>query len=90
MEKLLILVMIKDIILKEAPTYKTSKDEPLIDLLVNSGLASSKREAREFVQNKAITLDNVVLEKDDIKTNDLPLKELSILRRGKKKLCVLL
>ena len=34
---------------------------PLIDLLVSNSVASSKREAREFIKNNAITLNGEVI-----------------------------
>ena len=71
----------------DLPSYKVDDEIGLLDALVNAGLSVSKREAREFVNNGAITLNGE-------KTTDLNLvlnKELAIegrfivLRRGKKK-----
>ena len=71
----------------DLPSYKVDDEIGLLDALVNAGLSVSKREAREFVNNGAITLNGE-------KATDLNLvlnKELAIegrfivLRRGKKK-----
>lgn len=79
----------KEVLLKEAPVYKTTGTEPIVDLLVAAGLASSKREAREFIQNGAITLDDTVLKEPEVPVNSLEIGKLALLRRGKKNLCVL-
>ena len=71
----------------DLPSYNVDSEIGLLDALVNAGLSVSKREAREFVNNGAITLNGE-------KTTDLNLvlnKDLAIdgrfivLRRGKKK-----
>ncbi len=66
---------------------RVKADLPLIDLVVESGLASSKREAREFIKNGAITLNgdkatdfNLTL------TSDMAIGgKFIVMRRGKKK-----
>lgn len=56
---------------------------PLIDLLVSNSVASSKREAREFIKNNAITLNGEVINDENyIIDND---RKYNIIRRGKKK-----
>ena len=56
---------------------------PLIELLVKNGIASSKREAREFLSNNAITINGEIVTDENyiIKNN----KKYNIIRRGKKK-----
>ncbi|MEZ5594675.1 MAG: tyrosine--tRNA ligase [Gammaproteobacteria bacterium] len=58
---------------------------PLLDLLVDTSLAQSKREAREFLQNGAIAVNG---EKADLErklnTSDLLHGHTILLRRGKK------
>lgn len=63
------------------------KDETFIEVIVNSGLAQSNREVREFVNSGAISINGV-----KIQTLDFDLQHVekafgsySILRRGKKK-----
>ena len=68
-------------------TYNVSGEKNIVDLLVDTGILSSKREAREFISNGSISLNGE-------KVNDLEMlvnKESSlynkyvIIRRGKKK-----
>ena len=65
------------------PTVELSEETKLIDLLVNNSIASSKREAREFLNNNAITLDGDLIN-DENQIIDLS-KKYHIIRRGKKK-----
>ena len=44
--------------LKDLPTYTINKDELVLDLLVEKGICSSKREARELISNNAISINN--------------------------------
>ena len=68
-------------------TYNVSGEKNIVDLLVDTGILSSKREAREFITNGSISLNGE-------KVNDLEMlvnKDSSlynkyvIIRRGKKK-----
>lgn len=74
----------KDIenIFKKFPTF-TSKPDTLINILVDNQIASSRREAREFLSNNAITLDGEIEtnENKEITNN----KKYHIIRKGKKK-----
>ncbi len=65
---------------------------PLLDALVNTGLASSKREARTFVQSGAITInENRIDHLDFIITPEVSLfNTYVILRRGKKKYALII
>ena len=71
---------------KDVPTFK-AKESNIVDFLVDSSLASSKREAREFIKAGSITIN-------DKKINDLEFTvtpalaiegEILVVRRGKKK-----
>ena len=56
-----------------------------IDLLVETGLAQSKRQAREFIQAGAVSINGRKLaEGDQITTDDLLHNETIAIRRGKK------
>jgi tyrosyl-tRNA synthetase len=62
-----------------------SQGVPLVDLLVSTGLAHSKREAREFLQNGSVTINGRrALPDDKATTADLLHGEVIALRRGKK------
>ena len=72
---------------KNFPKIKITKEEPLINILVNNKIASSKREAREFLYNNAISINgDIINDENYLLTND---KKYNILRRGKKKYFVL-
>ncbi|TFJ92569.1 tyrosine--tRNA ligase [Lentibacillus salicampi] len=73
---------------KDVPTYEAPREDTgLIDLLVNASISSSKRQAREDIQNGAIYINGerhqdlqyVVSEADRIAD------QFTIIRRGKKK-----
>jgi tyrosyl-tRNA synthetase len=72
---------------KDVPSITIPEDMNLVELLIEAGLASSKRESREFITNNAVSVNGE-------KTNDLEFvvkredainKEFTVLRRGKKK-----
>lgn len=62
---------------------------PLLDLLIAAGLASSKREAREFLAAGAIRVNGTQHDgSQPITTGDLLHDRLTVLKRGKKKQAV--
>ncbi|MCR5284652.1 MAG: tyrosine--tRNA ligase [Treponema sp.] len=73
--------------LKGVPNFDYKEELPLVDVLVNNGMASSKREAREFIKNNAISINGeVVNDEAKIITKDMALEgKILIFRRGKKK-----
>ena len=73
--------------LKGVPNFNYKEELPLVDVLVNNGMASSKREAREFIKNNAISINGeVVNDEAKIITKDMALEgKILIFRRGKKK-----
>lgn len=81
----------RKLIASEAPVSATKIAEPLLDVLVQSGLAASKREARQFIEDGAITLNgakisdaNRVLMKEDFQN-----APMALLKRGKRNIAVL-
>ncbi len=73
--------------MKSVPGFDLKEPSPLIDVLVNNKIASSRREAREFLKANAIAVNGVV-ETDENKVigKDLAIGgEIVIIRRGKKK-----
>ena len=72
------------------PSYEVREDKNIIDLLVEAGICSSKREAREFVNNNSISINgdkindlNFIIKKDNAMEN------FTIIRKGKKKYFVI-
>ena len=74
-------------VFKGVPTYETEPGKTLIDVLVESHAASSKREAREFINNGAISINgDVVKEENYLIDKSVAIDDKYIaIRRGKKK-----
>ena len=64
-----------------------AKEENLVDFLVEFGVCSSKREAREFINNGSISVngDRVTDLEFKVKKNDAIEHKYVVIRRGKKK-----
>ncbi len=76
-----------EIVFKGLDVYEISEDTNIIELLVNGGICSSKREAREFVKNNSITLNgNKINDENFLVTREVAIEDkYIIIRRGKKK-----
>ena len=81
-------IPVKDLLagLKDVPHFET-KGGNVMDVLVSAGVCSSKREAREFIAAKSLTLNG-----DPITSMDLQIDanttvggKYIVVRRGKKK-----
>ncbi len=68
-------------------TYKLNSGENVVDMLVNTGITSSKREAREFISSGSITINgDKVTDLDMIIDKNLALyNKYVVIRKGKKK-----
>ncbi|MEQ9810944.1 tyrosine--tRNA ligase [Streptococcus jiangjianxini] len=79
--------------LSNVPNYavQTQDDLNIVEILVKSGISSSKRQAREDVQNGAIYIngDRVQDLAYNLSDDDKIDQELTVIRRGKKKYFVL-
>ena len=76
-----------NIIFKDMPKFEIEEEQNIVDFLVNNKIASSKREAREFVQAGSITInEEKITDLDKIITKDIAIDgEVLVVRRGKKK-----
>ena len=74
-------------VFKNAPSYEIESDENIVDLLVESSVCSSKREAREFVSNGSISINGErINDLSFVITRDFAIdNKYFIIRRGKKK-----
>lgn len=72
---------------KDIPSFDITEEVNLVDFLVNNGIASSKREAREFINAGSISINgDKVQEEEKIVSKDMAIEEKAIVvRRGKKK-----
>lgn len=67
---------------KGVPTFTVNEDT-IINIMTNNGIASSRREAREFLSNNAISLDGEIINEENYIINKD--KKYHIIKRGKKK-----
>lgn len=74
-------------IFKGVPTFETKNQINIIDMLVEAKIASSKREAREFVTAGSITInEEKITNLDQTITKEIAIEnEILIVKRGKKK-----
>ena len=72
---------------KDVPNFKITGDITLIDLIVNNKIATSKREAREFINAGSILINGLkILNENEIITKEKAIEGKAIIvRRGKKK-----
>ncbi len=68
------------------PTIQSTLNISLVDFLVNNNIVSSKREAREFISNNAISINNKKINDLDYMVDDKDTIEnkVMIVRKGKK------
>lgn len=80
---------VKDILIgfKDVPHFKLNDEINIVDMLVNNDLCSSKREAREFINTNAITInDQKINDENMLVSKDMAIdNQLLVIRRGKKK-----
>lgn len=80
----------KEIIQSNAPTFELKESMPVVEVLVLTNLASSKREARTFIESGAITFNGTKIESlEAVLTTKQGVNGVGILKRGKKQLSVL-
>ena len=89
----------REVLKKEAPSSMVHEGQLIIDVLVSSTLASSKREARQFLSTKAVSLNGKVLTDTEamLGASDFSVgggsssggDGLAILKRGKRNVHVL-
>jgi len=78
-----------NILKEQAPHAKIESGATILDVLILSELATSKREARQFVSDKAVTLNGqLVDESKTIESSDF-IHDLAFLKRGKRNVVVL-
>ena len=76
-----------EIVLKNMPHYEIDSELNVVDLLVNTGICSSKREAREFISSGSIVInEEKITDEGRVIGKDLAIdNEILVVRRGKKK-----
>lgn len=73
------------------PSSEVTGDKNIVDLLVETGICSSKREAREFVSNSSISVNGERINDLElvIKRENAMVDNFTIIRKGKKKYFVI-
>lgn len=81
----------RTILAAEAPVCTTKLAEPILDVLVAAGLAASKREARQFIDDGAVTLNGARISDSNrvLMQEDFQNAPLALLKRGKRNISVL-
>lgn len=72
---------------KGVPSFELKLDETILNILVDNKIATSKREAREFLTNGSITINGEKITDENfvIKKDILLFNKYLIIRKGKKK-----
>lgn len=80
----------REMLKTDAPTSSVQIGETIVDILVSSKLASSKRESRQFIADGAVLLNGsaVADEKQNVQMDDF-IDEIAVLKRGKRNVVVL-
>ncbi len=78
------------VLFQNAPMYDVDFGRELIDVLVETKLASSKREARTFIESGAVTVNGEKIGNVDAVLTEIQTgNDLLLLKRGKRQLCIL-
>jgi len=72
--------------LSQVPTFEITEDTKLIDLLVDNKIVTSRREAREFLGNSAISINGEKVNDENLLVNkDIAIEgKYIVVRKGKK------
>jgi len=74
-------------VFRNVPNFEINSDKNIVDLLVESSICTSKREAREFISNGSITVNGEkITDLEKIISKDVAIdNKYIVVRRGKKK-----
>jgi len=80
----------QSILIENVPVTAVNASAAVVDVLVETTLATSKREARTFIESGAITFNGEKIKRTDTVINDVwKGGNLVVLRRGKKQISIL-
>ena len=76
-----------EICFKGVPNFEITGETTLIDMLVNNNIVTSRREAREFLNSNAISINgNIVTDENMLINSNIAIdNKVVVIRRGKKK-----
>lgn len=75
---------------QEAPSCSVSSGTAIVDALVGSGLASSKREAKQFLADGAVQLNGQSVDENKVVENTDFSNGIALLKRGKRNVSVMI
>lgn len=75
---------------RAAPQCDVKVGMPVVEVLIASKLASSKREARQFLKDGAVALNDQIIDEERVLEAADFHESIAMLRRGKKQVCALL
>ena len=72
---------------KDVPSFAVEEETKLIDMLIDNGICSSKREAREFLNAGSISINDEKVSDENLEINKSMAigDEVIVIKRGKKK-----
>ena len=72
---------------KDVPSFAVEEGTKLIDMLIDNGICSSKREAREFLNAGSISINDEKVSDENLEINKSMAigDEVIVIKRGKKK-----
>ncbi len=73
-----------EVMTKHAPKSQVKEGTSLVDVLIETGLAASKREARTFIVSKAVSVNEAIIEDAEAVVTEKDYGKLAIIRKGKK------
>lgn len=77
-------------LVREASPFAVAAGTPVAEALVSTGLAASKREARQFLTTGGVSLNGSVAEESTVLTNSDFATGIALLKRGKRTVRVLM
>ena len=73
-----------ELLSNHAPKSQVKEGTSLVDVLIETGLATSKREARTFIVSKAVSINETIIDDAEAVVTEAGYGKLAIVRKGKK------
>jgi tyrosyl-tRNA synthetase len=78
----------RTLLMRHAPVVVLANHTPLVDVLLATDLAGSKREARTFIESGAVTINGLLVSDINSVLTLSPTDSLIVIRRGKKQVAL--
>ena len=73
-----------ELVKQNAPKSQTKNGDSIVELMIATGLAESKREAKTFIESKAVFVNDILVEDIEAVIDESKFGQLFIMKRGKK------